>query len=125
MMIMMVFVYMMDLLIPQFGVFVPLIVNVFGMFLSCSVFGILLVQVSTSDRGGGGPVVLLLSARRLYHVMIVTCTVGAIEPLLVSNVLVLVILVMILSLVIGRYVRDRFKIVRTPCHFGRSFGLRD
>jgi len=137
---MMVFVYvMMDLLGRQFGAFVPLMIDVFGLLLSgggggCGggggrgrVFGLL--QFATADYRGG-PVVLagvtrrildpvVLLGRYIVTVQLVLLASDVLEVFVLSVLLLELLLEMVVVLV-RRHVRNRFEVVRAPRYLGRQ-----
>lgn len=137
-MIMMVFVYvMMDLLGRQFGAFVPLMIDVFGLLLSgcgggrgggfgrCRVLRLL--QFATADYRGG-PVVLagvtrrildpvVLLGRYIITVQLVLLASDVFEVFVLSVLLLELLLEMV---VVRRHVRHRFEVVRAPRYLGRQ-----
>lgn len=137
-MIMMVFVYvMMDLLGRQFSAFVPLMIDVFGLFLSgggcCSSGGrgrvLRLLQFATADYRGG-PVVLSRVTRRILDPVLLGRYIVTVQRLLLASdvlevfVLSVVLLLFVVVVLVRGYVRYRFKVVRAPRYFGRrSSGL--
>lgn len=138
-MIMMVFVYvMMDLLGRQFGAFVPLMIDVFGLLLSggggCGGGGgrgrvLRLLQFATAGHGGG-PVVLARVTRRILDpvvllgryivtVQLVLLASDVLEVFVLSVVLLLELLLEMVVVLVRRHVRHRFEVVRAPRHLGR------
>lgn len=133
-MIMMVFVnVMMDLLGRQFGAFVPLMIDVFGLLLSggggCGGGGrrrvLRLLQFATGDYRGG-PVVLAGVTRRILDPVvllgryIVTVQLMVLMASDVLEVFVLSVLLLLDVVVVRRHVCHRFKVVRAPRHLGRQ-----
>lgn len=125
-MIMMVFVYvMMDLLGRQFGAFVSLMIDVFGLLLSGGGGGgrvLRLLQFATADHRCG-PVVLSGVTRRILDpvVFLGRYIVTVQLVLLASDVLeVFVLSVLLVVMLVRRHVCHRFEVVRAPRHLGRQ-----
>jgi len=122
---------MMDLLGRQFGAFVPLMIDVFGLLLSgggCGGRGgrrrvLRLLHFATADYRGG-PVVLAGVTRRILDpvVLLGRYIVTVQLVLLASDVLEAFVLSVLLldMVVVRRHVCHRFKVVRAPRHLGRQ-----
>jgi len=122
---------MMDLLGRQFGAFVPLMIDVFGLLLSgggrSGGFGrgrvLRLLQFATADYRGS-PVVLAGVTRRILDpvVLLGRYIVTVQLVLLASDVFeVFVLSVLLLEMVVvRRHMRHRFEVVRAPRYLGRQ-----
>jgi len=126
---------MMDLLGRQFGAFVPLMIDVFGLLLSGGGGGgrgrvLRLLQFATAGHGGG-PVVLARVTRRILDpvvllgryivtVQLVLLASDVLEVFVLSVVLLLELLLEMVVVLVRRHVRHRFEVVRAPRHLGRQ-----
>lgn len=132
---MMVFVYvMMDLLGRQFGTFVTLMVNVFGLLLSggrgCSGGGcrrcrvLRLLKVAAADYRGGSVVLSRVTTRRILDRVLLGRHTVTVQLLLMASdileVLVLSVLLVVVLMLVRRDVCNRFEVVRAPRHLGRQ-----
>lgn len=132
-MIMMVFVYvMMDLLGRQFGAFVPLMIDVFGLPLSgggCGGGGgrrrvLRLLQFATGDYRGGPMVLAGVTRRILDPVVLLGRYIVTVQLVLMASdvleVFVLSVLLLLDMVVVRRHVCHRFEVVRAPRYLGRQ-----
>jgi len=119
---------MMDFLGRQFGAFVPLMIDVFGLLLSgggCGGGGgrvLRLLQFVTADHRGGPMVLSGVTRRILDPVVFLGRYIVTVQlVLLASNVLeVFVLSVLLVVMLVRRHVCYRFEVVRAPRHLGRQ-----
>lgn len=132
---MMVFVYvMMDLLGRQFGAFVTLMVDVFGLLLGggrgCSGGGgsrrcrvLRLLKVAAANYRGGSVVLPGVTTRRILDRVLLGRHTVTVQLLLMASdileVLVLSVLLVVVLMLVRRDVGYRFEVVRAPRHLGR------